>query len=92
MADWDLDEGIVSIGDSGNCVSLSVADDVVLPRYFSFIDVMCDLSANIARVFKSIRRSLSPVDTGGGCGMVTSKSKSCRVSRWVGLFVICRWQ
>ena len=31
-------------------VSVCVADDVVLlPSYFSFMDVMCDLSANIAR-------------------------------------------
>ena len=57
-------------------VSVCVEDDVVLPWYFSFMDVMCDLSANSARVFKSIRRSLSPVGTGGGCGMVTSKSYS----------------
>ena len=37
---------------------------------------MCDLSPNVARVFKLIRRSLSPVGTHGGCGMVTSKSCS----------------
>ena len=36
-------------------VSVGVADDVTLPWYFSFMD----------------RRSLSPVGTGGGCGMVT---------------------
>ena len=56
--------------------SVCVVDDVILPWYFSFMEVMCDLSANIARVFKSIRHSDSPVGTGGGCGMVTSKSCS----------------
>ena len=29
-------------------VSIYVADNVVLPWYFSFMDVMCDLSAKIA--------------------------------------------
>ncbi len=42
-------------------VSICVADDVVLPWHFSFMDAMCDLSAKIARVFKLIRCSSSPV-------------------------------
>ena len=52
------------------------ADDIILPWYFSFMEVMCDLSASIASIFKSIRCSLSPVGTGGGCGIVTSKTCS----------------
>ena len=61
-------------------MSVCVADDVVLPWCFSFMDVMCDVSANIARVFKSIRGSLSPVVcTDGGCGMVTCKSCSLAI-------------
>ena len=47
------------------------------------MDGVCDLSANIVRVFKSIRRSLSPADTDGGCGMVTSKSCSLAMSWFV---------
>ena len=35
-------------------VLICVTDLVVLPLYFSFMDMMCDLSANIARVFKSL--------------------------------------
>ena len=59
-------------------MSVCVTDDVVLPWYFSFVlDVMWDLSADIARVFKLTRGSLSPVGTDdGGCEMVTSKSCS----------------
>ena len=53
-----------------------ITDDVVLPWYFSFMDMTHYLSANIARVFNLIRRSLSPVGSDGGCGMVTSKSCS----------------
>ena len=41
-------------------VSICVADVVVFPWYFSFMDAMCDLSAKNARVFKLIRRSSSP--------------------------------
>jgi hypothetical protein len=41
-------------------VSIYVADVVVFPWCFSFMDAMCDLSANNARVFKLIRRSSSP--------------------------------
>ena len=47
-------------------VSICVVDDVV-PWYFSFMDMMCNLSANIARAFKLIRSPfLSPVGTDGG--------------------------
>ncbi len=62
-------------------VSVCVADDVVLPWYFSFMDVRCDLSAKNARVFGLIRRSLSPGGTGsdGGCGIVMSSSCSFAV-------------
>ena len=63
-------------------VSVCVADDVVFPWYFSFMDVMCDLSAYDARFFKSIRRSF-PVGIDGGCGMVTSKSCSLVMGRFV---------
>ncbi len=41
-------------------VSICVADVVVFPWCFSFMDAMCDLSAKNARVFKLIRRSSSP--------------------------------
>ena len=58
MADCDWNEGVVLFWIVA-IVLVCVADDAVLPRYFSFVDVLCDLSANIARVFKSIRRSLS---------------------------------
>ena len=54
-------------------VSICVPDDIILPWYFSFMNVMCDLSKNIARAFKLISHSLSPVGTDGGCCMVTSK-------------------
>ena len=51
MVGWDWDEGAVSFSIAA-MVSVCVADDVILPWYFSFMDVMCDLSANIAGVFK----------------------------------------
>ena len=59
-------------------VSVCVADDVVLPWYFSFMDVRCDLSASVARVSGLIRRSSSPwgVVEDGGCGIVMSSSWS----------------
>ena len=57
-------------------VAVCVADDVVLPWYFSLMDMMCDLSANIARVFNPIRPSLSPVGTDGGYRVVSFKSCS----------------
>ena len=63
-------------------VSVCVADDVVLPWYLSFMDVMCDLSAKIAMVFNLIRRSLSPV---GVCTDSGYGSKSCSLA--MGLFV-----
>ena len=47
------------------------------------MDMMRDLSANIARVFKLIRRSLSPVGTDGGWGMVTPRSCSFAMGRFV---------
>ena len=51
-------------------VSVCVADGhFLLPWYFSFMDVMCNLSSNIARIIKSIRCSLSPVGADGGCGL-----------------------
>ena len=58
-------------------------DDVVLPWYFSFMDMIRYLPANIARVPKLIRCSLSPVGSDGGCGMVTSKSCSWSMSWFV---------
>ena len=70
-------------------VSVCVADDVVLPWYLSFMDAMCDLSANNARFSGSIRRSLSPclgTVSDGGCGIVMSRSWSFAI----GLFVLLR--
>ena len=76
MVNFDWDEGgwfLLVIA----AIVVCVPDGVVLPWYFSFVEVMCDnLSANIARVFKLIRHSLGPVGTDGGCGMVASKSCS----------------
>ena len=62
MVDCDWDEGgVISFGVIVAIMSVCVADDVVLPSYISFMDVLCDPSANIARFFKLIRRSLSSV-------------------------------
>ena len=44
------------------------ADDAALPWCFSFMDVMRDLSAKSARVFKLIRWSLSPAGADGERG------------------------
>jgi hypothetical protein len=61
-------------------VSICVADVVVFPWCFSFMDAMCYLSAKNTRVFKLIRRSSSPwggaVSDGGCWGTVMSRSCS----------------
>jgi hypothetical protein len=60
-------------------VSICVADIVVFPWCFSFMDAICHLSANAARVFKLIRRSSSPwggTVSDGGWGAAMSRSYS----------------
>ena len=70
-------------------ILVGVEDDAILPWGFSIMDVVCDLSANIGRVFKSIRCSLSPVGTDGGVGMITSKS--CGLVGMSQFRLFCRW-
>jgi hypothetical protein len=70
-------------------VSICVADDVIFPWYFSFMDLRCDLSAKIAKCFKSIVLcSLNPEGTvrDGGWGIVMSRSWSL-VTGWLVCFV-----
>jgi hypothetical protein len=58
-------------------VSICVADVVVFPWHFSFMDAMCDLSAKNARVFKLIRLSSSlwgGTVSDGGWGAAMSRS------------------
>ena len=54
VVNCDCDKGIVSFSIVA-IVSVCVADDIVLLWYFSFMDVMCDLLADITRIFKSSR-------------------------------------
>ena len=62
-------------------VPISVADDVVLPWHFSFMDrMMCDLSAKIAKGLKLIRSSLSSVDTNCGRWGIIVTFKCCSVA------------
>ena len=82
-------ESVVPSGDCSQCVSLCCRRCCFALVYVSFIEeLMCDLSAKVARwVFKLIRRSLSPVGTNGGCGMVTSNSCSLAMG-WFVYFII----
>jgi hypothetical protein len=74
--DWD--QGVIAFGDRGDCVNLCSCRNVVLPWHFSFMDVRCDLLANIARRLMSIRRSLNPggAVNEGGWGVAMSSSRS----------------